>query len=159
MTDEKKLEQAKTVYSSIGKMLVARNWKYDKDEEKLTIFLKVTGDDLPMDFVIRALPEQQLIRIISFLPAKMPEDKIVEGAVATAIVTNKLADGSFDFDISDGSIMYRITSSFRDSLIGEKLLAYMIDISSAIVDEYNDKFFMLAKGMLSLEDFMKAELN
>lgn len=158
MTDAKKIEQANAVYSTILSVLDGRNWKYDQKEGERVIFLKLNGDDLPMDFVIRVLEEQQVISIISFMPTSMPEDKRVEGAIATAIITNKLADGSFDFDISDGTIMFRITSSFRSSLIGETLIKYMIDVSSATVDEYNDKFFMLAKGVLSLEDFMKAEL-
>lgn len=158
MTDAKKTEQAKAVYSTILSVLDGRGWKYDQEEEKNTIFLKLSGDDLPMDFVIRVLEEQQVISIISFMPTSMPEDKRVEGAIATTIITNQLADGSFDYDVSNGAIMYRITSSFKDSLIGEKLIGYMIDVSALTVDEYNDKLFMLAKGVLSLEDFMKEQL-
>ena len=158
MTDTKKIEQANAVYNTILSVLDGRSWKYDKKEEDRVIFLKVTGDDLPMDFVIRVLDEQQVISIISFMPTSRPEDKRVEGAIATTIITNQLADGSFDYDVSDGTIMFRITSSFKDSLIGETLIQYMIDISASTVDAYNDKLFMLAKGVLSLEDFMKAEL-
>ena len=138
MTDAKKIEQANAVYSTILSVLDGRNWKYDQKEGERVIFLKLNGDDLPMDFVIRVLEEQQVISIISFMPTSMPEDKRVEGAIATAIITNKLADGSFDYDISDGTIMFRITSSFRNSLIGETLIKYMIDVSSTTVDEYND---------------------
>ena len=108
MTDTKKIEQANAVYNTILSVLDGRSWKYDKKEEDRVIFLKVTGDDLPMDFVIRVLDEQQVISIISFMPTSMPEDKRVEGAIATTIITNQLADGSFDYDMRDGSILFRL---------------------------------------------------
>ena len=82
MTDVKKIEQAKAVYSTILSVLDGRGWKYDQKEEKNTIFLKLSGDDLPMDFVIRVLEEQQVISIISFMPASIWFDVIHAGSVA-----------------------------------------------------------------------------
>ena len=112
----------------------------------------VTGEDLPMDFIVRFDPEYQIIRLQSLLPFKMSEDKRVEGAIATNTINFMLADGSFDYDFGDGAIAFRLTSSFRNSLIDDDLLAYMIDVSCHTIDEYNDQLLMLSKGKLKLSD-------
>lgn len=68
-----------------------------------------------------------------------------------------MADGSFDFDLSDGSITFRMTASFRESQIGEGLIQYMISCACVMVDKYNDQFLAIDKGVLSITDFIKAE--
>ena len=48
---------------------------------------------------------------------------------------------SFDYNIRDGSITFRMTASYRESVIGEGLFNYMIDCAAATVDEFNDKLY------------------
>jgi hypothetical protein len=66
-------------------------------------------------------------------------------------------DGCFDYDLSDGQILFRLTSSYRDSLLSEALFEYMVMVSASTIDKYNDRFFMLAKGMISLEQFIEMD--
>ena len=154
MADENKLATAQAAYKTLLKALDAIDWKYDKNDEKLRIDFSVKGDDLPMSFIMLIDVDRQLVRLMSFLPFNFPEDKRLEGAIATSFVNYKLADGSFDYDITDGETSFRLTSSFRNSLISESLLRYMVQCAIYTVDKYNDKLFMIAKGMLSLENFL-----
>jgi hypothetical protein len=55
----------------------------------------------------------------------------------------------------DGSIVFRLTSSYLNSEISEDLLEYVLMVSAATVDEYNDKFLMLAKGMINIQKFLE----
>lgn len=158
MDDAKKLTNAKSAFNTLLKALDAIDWKYKKDEEKLRIDFSVKGDDLPMDFIMLVDADRQLVRLLSFLPFSFPQDHRAEGAIATSQINYKLADGSFDFDISDGTVLFRMTSSFRASLISENLLRYMVQCAIYTVDKYNDKLFMLSKGVTSLEQFFK-DLN
>lgn len=129
-------------------------WKYKKYEDDLTVFFEVNGDDIPIRIIMAIDAEKQIVRVASQLPFKMSEDKLMEGAVATCAATNKLSDGSFDYDITDGSISFRLTSSFRESLIGEELIRYLICCSCSTTDEYNDKFLAVSKGILNINDFL-----
>ena len=43
-------------------------------------------------------------------------------------------------------IMFRMTSSSGESILGEDLFEYVILVSARTVDDYNDKFLMLSKG-------------
>ena len=65
-----------------------------------------------------------------------------------------MVDGSFDYDFITGSIIFRLTSSYRESLIGKELLAYMLMCACYTIDEYNDKFLMVAKNEMTIEEIL-----
>lgn len=149
--------KAREVYHTLLKMLDSINWTYDRNDEKLLIKSGVRGDDLPVDFVMLVRPQNQVIQFISSLPFKISEDKRVEAAVAVCVANYNLVHGSFDYDIRDGEISFRLTSSYRDSKIGEEMLKYMVMVAASTTDSYNDKFFMLSKGALTVQEFIKQE--
>ncbi len=153
MADKKMLAQQ--VYQTVCAALDARTWEYGKDEEKLLVHFGVNGEDLPMNLIIMADVERQLIRVMSPLPFKMDENKRVEGAVATCAASYGMVDGNFDYDISDGSIVFRMTACYRESTIGEELIQYMISCTCAMVDKYNDMFLALSKGIMTVADFIE----
>ena len=63
--------------------------------------------------------------------------------------------GSFDFNPATGGLFFRLTCSYRDSLISKAVYEYMLLVSCGTVDEYNDKLLMIAKGNMSLEELKK----
>lgn len=140
-------------------MLDGNDWHYKKDDAKLKIECGAQGDDLPMDISIRIDSDRQLVVLLSHLPFVVSEDKRLDIAVATSVINYKLVDGSFDFDIEDGHMFFRMTSSYRESELAKEVFFYMLMCSCQTIDEYNDKLLMLAKNMLSLEDFINNEMN
>lgn len=154
---EEKFERAQKVYETLCANLDSKKWHYENNDEELKIECGVQGDDLPMELTIKIDVNRQLIMLLSHLPFVVSEDKRFDVAIATSVVNNGLVDGSFDFDITNGHMFFRMTSSFIESDIGSELFTYMISVSCATIDEYNDKIFMLAKGMMSIEDFMNKE--
>lgn len=157
MADEKQVALAKEVYNTLCKSIDNNNWKYERDDENLTVTFAVSGDDIPMRFVLLVDTDRQLVRLLSPLPFKMSEGKRMEGAIATCIVSNRMVDGSFDYDIGSGAIVFRMTACFRGSVVGANLFNYLIACSCAMVDEYNDKFLALEKGLIEVTDFIKTE--
>lgn len=155
MVDEKKMALAKQVYRTLCEAIENREWSFKKEEDKLLVYFGVNDDDIPMQFIIIVDAERQLIRLMSPLPFKMSEDKRLDGAIAACAASFGMADGSFDYDLSDGSIVFRMTASFRESIIGEGLFQYMISCSCAMVEKYNDQFLALDKGTISIADFIK----
>ena len=154
MVDENKIALAKEVYDTLCAAIDRRDWKYGKDDDKLTVYFGVSGDDIPMQFIMIVDAERQLVRLLSPMAFKMSESKRIEGAVATCAASFGLPDGSFDYDISDGTISFRMTASFRNSRIGDGLFQYMISCSCSTVDKYNDKFLSLNEGVISITDFI-----
>lgn len=155
---EVNMKRAKEVFASLVKMLDAREWHYEKDEENLVIHSGVKGDDLPIGFIVAVDAEREAVRFLSKLPFSMPEDKRVDGAIAVCVANNGIVDGSFDYDLNSGDIIFRLTTSFRsESVLSDDLLEYMILSAAAIIDRYNDKFFFLAKGMINIQQFIEQD--
>ena len=155
MADEKELKLAGEVYRTICRMLDERDWKYGKEEDKMIIFFGVNGDDLNMPFVIYVDASRQLVRMSSRFPFEIPESERVPVAVALNYVNYRLADGSFDFNLADGTVTFRITTCFKESLIGTDLFSYMVDCTTNTVDDYNDKVLALAKKEIDLTKFVE----
>ena len=155
MSDTNNSALAKSVYNTLCETLDKRDWNYEKHIEDLVITFSVSGNDLPLKFILKIDEDRQLIRLFSPLPFEVNEDKRMEMAIATTAATFGLPDGSFDYDITRGRISFRLTATFRESKIGEELFDYLVVCSSVVVDQYNDKFFALSKGYMSLEDFLK----
>ena len=157
MAEEMNMQKAKEVYDVLISMLENRNWKYEAHEEHLLIKSGIQGDDLPVSFIVVVNPRNQVVQFISAMPFKMPEEKRVDAAIAVCAANYGLVDGSFDYDLRDGEIRFRLTSSYRESTLSEDLFEYMILVSASTVDKYNDKFFMLSKGMIGVEKFLEED--
>ncbi|MGN0114783.1 MAG: hypothetical protein ACI396_05610, partial [Acutalibacteraceae bacterium] len=135
MADEK-LARAQKVFNTMCETFSSNEWFYTKDEGSLSIEFKVKGDDLPMEFNVKIDAKRQLIMLLSQLPFTVPEDKRLDVAIAVSVVNNKLADGSFDYDIATGTLLFRMTSSFMESDIGNDLFMYLMICSSNTIDDY-----------------------
>lgn len=145
--------KAKEVYETLCASLDDREWHYEKHEEDMVVTCGVSGDDIPMRLIIRVMPERQLVQLLSPLPFDIPEDKRVDVALALTMVNDRLANGSFDFNIENGRVVFRLTNAFMDSTLGKEVFDYIVGVSVTTVDEYNDKVMMLCKGMVELSAF------
>ena len=108
-----------------------------------------------MDLIIRINTEYQIIRLQSLLPFKMDESKRIEGSIATNYINYSLAMGSFDYNVADGSIAFRLVQSFRNSYISSEICNFIIDMACYTIDRYNDKLLVLSKGNISVSEFIE----
>ena len=155
MNEAMKHALAVQTYNTLCAAIEKRNWRYDRDDEKLTVYFGVNGDDIPMRLIMRIDEERQVLQTLSPLPFEMSESKRIEGAIAACAASYGLADGYFEYDLSDGMIVYKLSTSFRESILGEGVMAYMMDCTLAIVDQYNDMFLALEKGIIDLNTFIE----
>ena len=148
------LEQAKMTFDALCNALSEEGWQYDKFEDDLRIECGANGDDFPMEITMRVEADSAIVALYSHLPFAIQEDKRLDAAVAVCAINNMLADGCFDYDVTSGHIFFRMTNSFVESTIGAEVFNYMIVVSFKIIEDFNDKLFMLSKGALSIEDFI-----
>lgn len=147
------------IFNSLVKTLDNKNWSYDKDEENLVISSGIKGDDFPVEFLMVVDDEREIVSFLSRLPFNFPEDKIIDGAIAICAINNRLINGTFDYNIENGKITFRMVSSYKGGIsFNDEIVDYMILVSASTVDKYNDKLFMISKNMLSLQQFLE-DLN
>ncbi|MBQ7906527.1 MAG: hypothetical protein IJ309_00985 [Clostridia bacterium] len=157
MADQIKLMKAKSVYNNMVSSLKERNWNFDEKEEDLLIVSGIKGDDLPIEFIVEVKAEQEVVQFLSRLPFAISEDKRVDGAIAVCVANNGLICGSFDYDIGSGEIIFKLANCYKGSSLGADIFEHIIMLAASTIDNYNDKFFMLSKGAISLEDFINQE--
>ena len=157
MAEDMKLKKAQDVYAQLCKTLDKEDWKYTKHEEDLVVTTGARGEDFPIDLVIFVDAKREVVRLHSPLPLTVQEDKRVELAAAVNIANRGMVHGCFDYDITKGKIYFRMTNSFKDSNLDAEVYKYLVYCACSTVDNYNDKFMMVAKGILSLEKFIEME--
>ena len=157
MVDELKMARAQAVFALLCTAIERRNWTYEKEEDKLLVHFVVNGDDLPIQLALLVEADKELITLLSPLPFNMSEEKRMEGAIAACAASFGMADGSFDYDIREGGIVFRLVASYRGSTLSEGVLHYMISCAMAMVEKYNDRFFGLENGTISIGEFIKME--
>ena len=118
MVDEKKMELAKQVYQTLCEAIERREWNFGKDEEKLLVHFGVSGDDIPMQFILIVDAERQLIRLMSPMPFKMSESKRMEGAIATCAASFGMADLYPSINVSAKKELDFLCSKLRIWFIG-----------------------------------------
>ena len=155
MADAKELMLADRAYMTVCEAIDRFDIKYDKNEEKRAVSFSFTFDDLPVDFTVIVDADRQLVRFFSKLPVAFPEDKRVEGSIATNYINFKLTLGSFDYNIENGAVFYRHVTTYRDSVLGASTICDMVRNVNTVVDDYNDKLFAVAKGYTTVWDFMQ----
>lgn len=159
MSEIKNLEQAKATFATLCQTLDKHEWRYKKNEDTLSIECGAQGDDLPMEINVLVDADKMLVLLISHMPFVIRDDKRLDVAIAVSAINNALADGSFDYDIASGHMFFRMTNSFIESMISEEVFVYMLFCSCKTIDEYNDKFLMLAKGLIPIEQFLSTLAN
>ena len=149
--------QAREAYNLIVRVLDSKSWTYERDDERLVIRTGVSGEDLPINFALVVNERNAVVQFISSLPIHMPEDMRVDGAIAVAVANYGMVDGSFDYDMSDGEIRFRLTTAYRDGTLGPDNVEYLIGVGAGMVEKYNDRFFLLAKKLMTIEQFIEKE--
>lgn len=152
MADNRELRQARAAFDALCNALDADGWHYEKDEEDMSINCGAQGEDLPIEIMISVNADRALVTLLSEMPFKAPESRRREMAVAVARANDGMVDGSFDYDYSGGTILFRITTSIRESLIGERALQYIVYCACNTIDRYNDKFLMVAKNDMTCDE-------
>ena len=153
--DESKELRAKEVYDTLLDTLNERGIRYEYDESKNQVYLHSRGEDFPIDITFTVQPERDLIIAMSRLTFTVPEDKRIGFAIAVGMVNSVLVDGNFELDLEHGELYFKLTSSYYDSQIGSTVFNYILDCCGALIDQYDDKFFAMAKGYVTLDKFLE----
>ena len=155
MSDETKMKRAQETFENLCETFDSKGLHYEKDESKLRIECEARGEYLLINFIFSIDAEKEIVELVSPLPFTTPEEKRFDLAVAVSMVNNSLVTGCFDYDITDGEMHFRMTCAFMDTTVKSETFLYMLFRTFSTVDKYNDKFMMLAKGMISLDKFVE----
>lgn len=145
------------VYDLFKNFLTDNGIHFQENEDNMRLECTITAEDLPQPTIIRIMEKQDLVQIISPLPFIVPEDKRLDMAVAVSVANDHILNGSFDLNFSHGGMCFRVSQSYVDMELSKEFARYFFSIAVMATDQYNDLFFMLSKGMMSLEQFIEED--
>lgn len=136
MADRKRTKLAGEVYRTFCSAFAAKNWEHKKADRKRQLDFPVEISGESVDFTLTVDASRQLIRMVARFPEKVSAEKLPEVTDALCRVNCKMADGSFDLDMSEGRVTFRITAFFHNSCIGEGFVENMIFFAIACIKKY-----------------------
>ena len=148
--------RGEAVYECFKKHFQDHDLHFEAHDEDHAITATFGGEDLPMPLLIRVIDNREVVKLSSSVPLKIPEEKRVDTAIAITAINYQLLNGCFQMDLSDGEVRYSMAQSFRGSEVNDEIIRYLISVTIQTTDEYNDRFFMLGKGLMSLDQFLEA---
>ncbi len=155
MTDSQQ-EKAKKVYATMVSALNHENWIFE-EKDNLCIMSDYQGEDIPIRFFVEVDAEREVIRFLSRMPFNINKDKRVDAALAVCVANYGMINGSFDYDLNDGEIRFRLTTSYCGCEIGEPFFMDMITTAILTTDKYNELFMMLNRGLIDLQGFIEKD--
>ena len=156
LVTEEERAAAAAIYTTLCASLDDVELPYTKAPEDYSVRMKLQGECLPVGLTITVEPGRYIVSFISGLPFRVAAERRREAAVAVSIVNSLLTMGSFDYDFRDGSIMFRMTLNYSDSLISRDALSYTTFLTCKTVDIFNGNLMMYTGGAISLDDFRDA---
>lgn len=147
--------EAKALYDTLCQALDKMQWRYQKATEngKLVVKTAAVGDDLSMKLVISIDPERSVMYLKSPMPFSIPEDKRGIVAIGVIIANYAMLNGSFEYDMIEGYLAFKLVVPFMDSIISEAVCTYMVRVSCSMIDKFNDKLLALSEGKIDLDEF------
>lgn len=149
---EKDERCAAQIYDLLLQTLDDIGYHYQRNDEERQVHFEVHGNGLPMELTITVDGERDLIRLLSFLPFKVPENRLQDMALGVCRINDVLINGNFDLSAERGRLSFRMVQCYRDSLIDMEVLKYMVFVSLNTIDEYSEKLFLLSRRHITLDE-------
>lgn len=154
MATEKEMKLAKNTFDTLCQWLRDEGWKFEADEEKLLVSFGAVGDDLSMNLTVKVNTDLMIVSVYNYLGFNIPENKRADMAIAICAANERLHDGNFDLNLLSGSMLFRMTCSFRESLLGKELMKYLVMTSCVTMDNFNDKFYDFVNDKISFKELV-----
>lgn len=154
-----KKQAAQSVYDQLRNYLAEQDIKYDCNDEEKNIWFAMRGDDLRILIDIIVDEKSQKIKVLSPLEFKIPQDLREDVAHVINQLNFMIINGCVDYDFESGSVSFRINATFEDSIIGNGTLHYLIGTAVNTVEAFNDKLYMIANGVMTVQQYMNQLLN
>lgn len=153
---EKYRKESEQTFDTFCGLLDHIGWKYRADRNSLGISTGASGEDLPMEIVLRFNPAIGRFFLMSQMPVTMKEEKRIDAALVVNEFNKDKKLGAFDLDFESGRIFFKVTQCFVGCRVSEELCSFLLQFSLKFIDDYNDKFLMLNNGLISTEQFLAA---
>ena len=154
----KDMNKARVVYDTVCAARDKMKWVYDKEEEELAITTGAKGTDLPIDIIIRVIPEAEVLSVQVPFAFEVPDEHSIDVAIAVSAANYGLIRGCFDYDMTTGDLRFRICAPYNgNTTLAQDVVEMLVLIAATTVDSYQTRLLMVAKGVVTPSQFLAEE--
>lgn len=157
--DESKTGFAERNYQRLCQTLEKMQWKFTRHDDRREIVTSAIGADLTIALRFYVNAERQLMYVKSPMPYQIAESAREVVGKAVNMANFAMLNGCFEYDEAEGYLAFRMVIPFDRCELNEEICKYLILLTCQMVDKYNDKFFSLSKGEITLEQFKQTTLQ
>ena len=103
----------------------------------------ISVHDEDVSIMIKTDTDKMLVTLYSPLNVFVPAYMATDTSLAVCMLNHSLADGCFCYDIGDGLVYFKMTSSFYNSKLDDSNFEYMLSYTADIIEEYGAKLYRL----------------
>lgn len=152
-------EKQKEVYELIKEVLTGYEFAYEENDEKDIISISLVGNDLSIPVLFGIDTYLNSIKLISNVPFSINKEKITDLIIACNVINETIPCGKFFASLATNSLIYKNDLIFEDSIVSEKAIQTLVNLSLDIIDTYNEKLFGLNCGIIDLQGFLKLMID
>ena len=133
-----------------------RGWDYDKDKDNFSVGFLADGADMPLSVSVKINPELMTLTAFIVLPFETPEDMDESLAVALALINCGIIHGNFDYDKAGRRLLFRASTSYRDSTLDKDVYFYLIAAAFSTADKIAATLKALCDKIITVEQMIEA---
>lgn len=149
------VNSAEKVFQTLCGALDNMKWRYVPDEKNLKVTTSAVGKDLTIPLQIVVSAQRNVLYIKSPLPFKVEQSKVQQMCLAVVAANFSMLNGSFEYDTDSGYIGFKVLAPFVGCELGQETCRYLILLACSMTDKFNDKFFQLVQGTMTLQQFVE----
>lgn len=154
--DKNEKRAAAAEFDAICAALDSRGWSYEKDKDTFSVAFTSNGTEMPLSIALKVNPELMTVSVYVIPPLETPEGKEEDFAVATALINDGIVHGNFDYDKKERRMIFRMSTSYRDSTLDNDVYFYLIGAAFSTVDSVAPTIKALCDGKLTVEQIITA---
>lgn len=152
--DKQERKEAQAEFEAVCAVLKRRNWQCKKDDENLEVGFISEGKNMPLSVNMKVNPELKTVTAFVHLPFELPEGKDEQFAIATALLNEEVIHGNFEVDFAARRMYFRMSTSYRNSLMDKEAYFYLIAVAFSTVDGVAAGIKTLCDGKITVEQIL-----
>lgn len=147
------MSNRKSIFDLICQAMEEEERTFTPHPENREVLVTHDGTDFVIALRLAVDPARGQVLLTSELPVQVAEECFGDTALAVCEANHTIAMGMFDFCDSPGHISYRNTIYFKDRPVTAETIAAVVREAVWRIDQYNDMFYALNKGLIQVSAF------
>ena len=129
-----------------------REWSFKRIPDRTAVRSEIRGKNSMYTVHFRTDEEDEILQIYTMLPHRAPEEQRLKVAEYVTRANYGLRIGSFEFDIRDGKVRYKVSVDVEGGALTYTMIDNMVGAGLSTMDRYFEGFMMVYYAGRSAEE-------